>query len=142
MDREPVGTGEAVLVRSARTYEGRQGLTYGEGIFSENTGARQLCLHVLRIPPGGRAKAHLHAHHETAIYLIEGSVSVFHGPGLDRRTEMEAGDYLYIPADCPHVPVNTGTVEAFAVLARTDPNEQESVVLLPSLEALIEDRLA
>jgi uncharacterized RmlC-like cupin family protein len=30
----------------------------------------------------------------------------------------------------------------FAVLARTDPNEQESVVLLPSLEAGIEDRLS
>ncbi len=54
---------------------------------------------------------------------------------------MEAGDYLYIPADCPHVPVNTGSIEAFAVLARTDPNEQESVVLLPSMEDVIEDHL-
>jgi uncharacterized RmlC-like cupin family protein len=142
MDGEPVGSGEAVLVRSGRTYEGRQGLTYGEGVFAENTGAGRLCLHVLRIPPGGRARAHLHASHETAIYLIDGAVSVLHGQGLNRRTEMEAGDYLYIPADCPHVPINTGSVEAFAVLARTDPNEQESVVLLPSLEGVIEDRLA
>jgi uncharacterized RmlC-like cupin family protein len=142
MDREPVGSGEAVLVRSGRTYEGRQGLTYGEGIFSENTGARRLCLHVLRIPAGERARAHLHESHETAIYLITGTVSVLHGQGLAHRTEMQAGDYLYIPADCPHVPANTGSVEAFAVLARTDPNEQESVVLLPSLEAMIEDRLA
>lgn len=142
IDREPIGSGEAVLVRSGRTYEGRQGLAYGEGVFTENTGAEGLCLHTLRIPPGGRAKAHIHASHETAIYLVAGAVSVLHGPGLGHRTEMEAGDYLYIPADCPHVPVNTGTVEAFAVLARTDPNEQESVVLLPSLEALIEDRLA
>ncbi len=55
---------------------------------------------------------------------------------------MEPGDFLYIPADCPHLPINTGNVEAFAVLARTDPNEQESVVLLPSLEAVIDDRLA
>ncbi len=142
MDREPVGSGEAVLVRSGRTYEGRQGLTYGEGVFTENTGARRLCLHTLRIPPGGRATAHLHASHETAIYLVAGAVSVLHGQGLEHRTEMQAGDYLYIPADCPHLPINTGSVEAFGVLARTDPNEQESVVLLPSLEAVIEDRLA
>ncbi len=101
MDHKPAGSGEAVLVRTALTYEGRQGLTYGEGVFAENTGARGLCLHVLRIPPGGRAKAHLHASHETAIYLIAGAVSVLHGQGLKRRTEMEAGDYLYIPADCP-----------------------------------------
>ncbi len=142
MNHEPAGSGEAVLVRTGRTYEGKQGLTYGEGIFADNTGAVGLCLHVLRIPAGGRAKTHLHASHETAIYLIEGNVSVLHGPGLAHRTEMQAGDYLYIPADCPHVPINTGSVEAFAVLARTDPNEQESVVLLPSLEAVIEDRLA
>jgi uncharacterized RmlC-like cupin family protein len=141
MDEEPTGRGEAVLVRNQRTYEGQQGLTYGEGIFAENSGAKQLCLHTLRIPPGGRAKVHLHASHETAIYLISGTVSVLHGPGLVHRTEMEPGDYLYIPADCPHLPVNTGSEEAFAVLARTDPNEQESVVLLPSLEALVQDRL-
>ncbi len=54
---------------------------------------------------------------------------------------MRAGDYLYIPADCPHVPVNSGSVEAFAVLARTDPNEQESVVLRPDLEAIVADRV-
>lgn len=114
----------------------------GEGVFADNTGARGLCLHVLRIPPGGRAKAHLHASHETAIYLMEGAVSVLHGQGLRHRTEMASGDYLYIPADCPHVPVNWGSIEAFAVLARTDPNEQESVVLLPSMEDVIADRLA
>ena len=111
-------------------------------VFADNTGARGLCLHVLRIPPGGRAKAHLHASHETAIYLMEGAVSVLHGQGLRHRTEMASGDYLYIPADCPHVPVNWGSIEAFAVLARTDPNEQESVVLLPSMEDVIADRLA
>ena len=46
-------------------------------------GAQRLCLHVLRIPPGGRAKAHLHASHETAIYLVAGTVRnavlVLHG---------------------------------------------------------------
>jgi uncharacterized RmlC-like cupin family protein len=141
VDHEPTGSGRAVLVRNQRTYEGRQGLTYGEGIFAENSGAQALCLHTLRIPPGARAKVHLHAKHETAIYLIAGTVSVFHGRGLQHRTEMLAGDYLYIPADCPHLPVNTGNVEAFAVLARTDPNEQESVVLLPSLEAGVDERL-
>ena len=135
MEREPTGSGQAILVRPGRTYEGVQGLTYGEGVFSENTGARRLCLHTLRIPPGGRAAAHLHARHETAIYLVTGAVTVLHGPGLAERIDMQAGDFLYIPADCPHLPINTGNIEAFGVLARTDPNEQESVVLLPSLEA-------
>ena len=127
----------ATLVRSERTYEGKQGLTYTEGVFAENTGARQLCMHLLRIPPGGRASAHLHAGHETAIYLISGTATVFHGSGLRSRDEMRAGDFLYIPANVPHLPVNPSSTEtAVAVLARTDPNEQESVHLLPELDGV------
>ena len=127
----------AILVRSQRSYEGKQGLTYGEGIFAGNAGATNLCLHVLQIPPGGRANAHLHAGHETAIYLISGAATVFHGPGLAHRLEMRPGDYLYIPPNVPHLPINPSASEtAVAVLARTDPNEQESVVLLPELDGV------
>ena len=126
----------AILVRSERTYRGKQGLTYAEGIFAENTGATAICMHLLRIPPGGRAHPHLHAAHETAIYLVAGRVTVLHGDGLAHLDEMRAGDYMYIPPNTPHVPINTGDTEAIAVLARTDPNEQESVVLLPELEAI------
>jgi len=46
-----------------------------------------------------------------------------------------AGDFVYIPADVPHLPGNpSATEQAVAVVARTDPNEQESVVLLPHLD--------
>lgn len=39
-----------------------------------------------------------------------------------------AGDFLYIPADLPHKPINMSDSEsAEAIVARTDPNEQESV---------------
>jgi uncharacterized RmlC-like cupin family protein len=37
----------------------------------------------------------------------------------------------------PHLPYNPSTTEeTVAVISRTDPNEQESVVLLPHLEAI------
>jgi len=72
---EPPGAA-ARLVRSDDTYAGRQGLTYSVGVNRENVGAEGLCMHLLRIPPGGRAKAHKHEAHETAIYLIEGEVEV------------------------------------------------------------------
>jgi uncharacterized RmlC-like cupin family protein len=125
----------ARLVRSDETYEGRQGLTYSVGVNRENVGAQGLCMHLLRIPPGGRATAHKHEAHETAIYLIEGEVEVRSGEGLRERCTMRAGDFVYIPAGVPHLPINTGTVEAIGVLSRTDPFEQESVVLLPELES-------
>jgi uncharacterized RmlC-like cupin family protein len=50
---------------------------------------------------------------------------------------VRAGDLLYIPAGMPHLPANRTDRPACAVIARTDPNEQESVALRPDLEALV-----
>jgi uncharacterized RmlC-like cupin family protein len=36
----------------------------------------------------------------------------------------------------PHLPYNGGDVPVEAVIARTDPSEQESVLPLPQLDAL------
>ncbi|WP_247744980.1 cupin domain-containing protein [Shimia sp. R11_0] len=51
--------------------------------------------------------------------------------------ETDPGDLVYIPAGVPHLPINTGDVDAVAIIARTDPHEQESVKLLPELEHLL-----
>ena len=126
------------IIRSAEGYEGKQGLPYFTGVCAENSGARHLCLHLLVIPPGGRAKAHLHENHESAIFLVEGEAEVWWGPELGQHDVMRAGDFMYIPPGEPHLPVNASdAVAATAVIARTDPNEQESVVLLPDLESRI-----
>jgi len=55
------------IVRPGQTYDGKQGLSYFEGISAEAVGSTGICMHLLTIPPGGRAKAHLHECHETAI---------------------------------------------------------------------------
>ena len=123
------------LVRPSDTYDGKQGLTYFEGIASETVGSRAICMHLLTIPPGGRAKVHLHENHETAIYILEGEAITLWGDNLEERTELRGGDLFYIPAGVPHLPVNISNAPVSAVIARTDPNEQESVVLLPELEA-------
>ncbi len=44
---------------------------------------------------------------------------------------------IYIPAGVPHLPLNRSAAPMTAVIARTDPNEQESVVLLPDLDPLV-----
>jgi uncharacterized RmlC-like cupin family protein len=124
-------------ITPAGTFDGKQGFTYVEGIARETTGAQAICMHLLTIPPGGRAKAHKHATHETAIYMIDGITTMFWGDRLQHWMEARAGDLIYIPADMPHLPFNPGTVPARAVIARTDPHEQESVVLLPELEGLV-----
>jgi uncharacterized RmlC-like cupin family protein len=87
-------------------------------------------MHMAVIPPGAEAKPHYHEAHETAIFQIEGSTSFRHGPNLEFTDVVNEGDYVYIPAGVPHQPFNPTTRMARAIIARTDPNEQESVVLI------------
>jgi uncharacterized RmlC-like cupin family protein len=124
-------------VRAGRAFDGKQGFRYFEGIAQETVGSTHICMHFLTIPPGGRAKAHKHEHHETAIYVLEGKARMWFGPKLEEMMEAKAGDMVYIPADMPHLPENPYGEVARAVIARTDPHEQESVMLLPELEALV-----
>ena len=122
------------LVRPDDTYDGKQGLTYFCGIAAETVGSKSICMHLLTIPPGGRAKAHMHESHETAIYVLEGEAIALYGDRLQHSAVTKAGDLFYIPAGVPHLPINISDKPISAVIARTDPNEQESVVLLPELE--------
>lgn len=132
----PAGLDACPIIRPLESYAGLQGLNYFGGISAQNVGAQALCMHLLKMPPGARAKAHLHENHETAIYLISGKAAMWYGPNLEHHLEMNAGEFLYIPAGMPHLPYNPGETEAVAVLSRTDPNEQESVRLRPDLDAL------
>lgn len=127
------------IVRPGETYEGKQGFTYCAGISRESVGASGLCLHLLTIPPGQRARAHLHSAHETAIYALSGETEMWWGDRLQHHLVLREGEMLYIPAGMPHLPANRSDRPASAIIARTDPNEQESVVLLPELEPLVEE---
>lgn len=126
------------VIRASETYDGKQGLTYFCGVAAENVGSKGICMHLLTIPPGGRAKAHLHENHETAVYVLDGETVTLYGERLENCIRSSAGDIVYIPAGVPHLPINLSDRPASAVIARTDPNEQESVVLLPELEQFAE----
>ncbi len=116
---------------------------YAPAISAETVGSQAIHMQLLTIPPGGRAKAHKHAAHESAVYLLSGVGCMWYGHQLEHHVQLEPGDFLYIPADMPHLPYNPSTTEnAAAIIARTDANEQESVVLLPHLDALHPAELA
>jgi len=129
-------TAQCALVRATSTYEGQQGFSYFHGISAESVGATSICMHLLTIPPGGRAKVHLHQLHETAIYVLSGQGRMWWGQQLEQVMDCGPGDMIYIPAGVSHLPTNPSAAEpCIAVLARTDPNEQESVVLRPDLDS-------
>lgn len=92
---------------------------------------------MLIIPRRARAKVHLHESYETAIYVISGEGDMCYGESLEEQMLAKAGDYIYISAVVPHLPYNSSdSVDCVAVLACTDQNKQESVVLPPDLEGL------
>ena len=125
------------VTQAGKEFQGKQGLSYAPGISAESVGALGIHLQIVTIPPRGRAKAHKHEGHETAIYMLSGESGVWYGENLEHHCTPRPGDYLYIPANMPHLPYNLSTTEnAVALIARTDPNEQESVVLLPELDSV------
>ena len=126
-----------VAVKPGGLSESKQGHHVVEGISAQSTGSRALCMHVIEIPPGGRARAHLHEDHESAVYMVQGEVLCWYGDRLQHSFTVRAGEMAYIPAGVPHLPINASDdVPVTCIVARTDPNEQESVVVLPELEAL------
>jgi uncharacterized RmlC-like cupin family protein len=125
-----------VVVSPSVAKRGATGLEYFVGVSSETAGAGGLCLQVMTIPPASRATAHYHDGHESAAYVLRGEVVVWFGDRLERHVVARAGEFAYIPAGVPHLPANYGAEPAEAVLARTDPNAQESVVPLPELDSL------
>ena len=125
------------VVGPSMEFIGKQALSYVSGISAESVGAQGIHLQIVTIPPDGKAKAHQHDGHETAIYILSGEVGMWYGKRLEMYLSARAGDFVYIPAGMPHLPHNLSATEScVAVISRTDPNEQESVVLLPELDSV------
>jgi len=119
---------EIIVIRPTDTTDTKQGLPNFVGISGKNAGTKGISMNKVIIPPGKAAKAHIHKGFESVVYIIRGRVKTLYGEGLKKSVINEAGDFLYIPADLPHKPVNLSDTEAAeAIVARTDPNEQESV---------------
>jgi uncharacterized RmlC-like cupin family protein len=126
---------KATVLRESVAYVGAQGPRYGGGVSAESVGSTGLWFGRVTIGPGERTKAHLHERHETAIYVLSGTCVVYSGADLAAREEAGAGDYIYIPASTSHLAANASATEPLtALIARTDPNEQESVVRQPELD--------
>jgi len=116
-------------IRPDREVMTRQRLPYFIGISGETVQARGLSMHLVVIPPGGRADPHIHVGYETGIYVLQGTVRTRWGPRLEHDAISEAGDFLFVPPGVPHEAINLSDTEpARAVVARNDPAEQDKVL--------------
>lgn len=125
----PGATPEIVTVRSDASVMTRQRLPYFVGISGTTAKSTGISLSMVVIPPGGRAEPHLHRGFETAIYVLEGSVETRYGPRLEKSIVNGPGDFIFIPPDLPHQPVNLSDLRpARAIVARNDAGEHEDVI--------------
>lgn len=125
------------VIRSGDAYQGQQGLTYLAGLTGATAGSRAICMTIVALPPGARAKTHFHQGIETAVYVIEGEAEMYFGAQLGQRLVAQAGEYIYVPAGMPHLVLNRSGAVCRAVVAHTSPDDQAGIVLLPQLDALV-----
>ena len=129
------------VVAPGQTYLGKQGITYGAGASAETVGAQKICMNVMPMPPGARAKAHYHKDIETIAYMLEGECAVYYGEGLGQRVLVRAGEHVFCPADLPHAPSNESGKPCTWLVVHSSGSDQDGIVLLPELDETLKARL-
>jgi len=124
------GEQQLVIIKSPSEVMTRQKLPDFVGISGKTAGAKGLSMNLVIIPPGAAAEPHFHKDYESAVYVLKGRVETRYGKDLKKSAITEAGDFLFIPPNLPHQPVNLSKTEAAqAIVVRNDPDEQEHVIL-------------
>jgi uncharacterized RmlC-like cupin family protein len=127
-----------MVVKAAPEHRVQQGSDYRAGVSAETTGSQVIWLGMMALPPGGRTKAHVHEHHETALYMLSGdALELWTGDELEHCEAVGPGDFAYIPASVLHVAVNRGVTPAVFIGSRNEATAQESMVLRPDMDARV-----
>lgn len=102
------------------------------GVSESLTGSTGIHLAVATVPPGRCSTTHYHTNCESAIYVMRGKGIFLSGPDLEQEDVIGPGDFIYVPPDSNHQPVNTSETEDLVlIVARNTP--VELVVELPGL---------
>jgi uncharacterized RmlC-like cupin family protein len=132
-----IASERARVVRPGGTYAGKQGVTYGAGVSRRTVGMTDICMNVMPIPAGTKAKAHYHDGIDTIAYLLEGRCSVYWGAELQYRVTLVAGEQMFMPRDVPHAPFNDSGAPCTWIVVHSSGDDQDRIVMTPELDALL-----
>ena len=93
------------------------------GVSKSLVGATGIHLAVATIPPGCASTPHDHVNCESAIYVAKGRGRFVIGDNLDNPLTIAQGDFIYVPAEAVHQPVNDGDEPLELIVARNTPEE-------------------
>ena len=94
------------------------------GVSEALSGSSGIHLSVATVPPGRCSTAHYHVNCESAIYVMSGEGLFLHGCDLEIEAPISPGDFIYVPTDSNHQPVNTSDdTDLVLIVARNAPVE-------------------
>ncbi len=117
---------ECVVIRhEEREVEISSGsMTRLAGVSEALMGAKGIHLAIATIPPGCSATPHHHVNCESAIYVTSGSGRFLVGNNLETSLEISTGDFIYVPPEAVHQPINDSASEPLElIVARNTPVE-------------------
>ncbi len=131
------GVDNVRVVKPGGTYVGKQGFEYGSGASAETVGSEHICMNVLPMPAGAKAKVHCHKGIETIAYLHEGECVVRYGDNVEHAVTLQAGEQIFMPADVPHAPCNESGRPCTWIVVHSSGSDQDGIVLLPELDDVL-----
>ena len=110
-------------IRVVRAGELRPGQPTAGMVREEAFGTGSLWAGLVRTEPGMRSGWHHHGSHQTAIYVLSGSLRMESGPGGSDLVEAGPGDFIHVPPEAVHRESNPTEEQAVAVILRSGTGE-------------------
>lgn len=99
-----------------------RGMLRKPGIDSNTAGAQKIWLGLVTCAPNTLGPPHHHGEAETAAYVLSGTIRVYFGEDFKEYVDAGPGDFIFVPANTPHIEGNVTDEPAEAVLSRGPDN--------------------
>jgi len=108
--------------QSPETTAQTPGMVRRPGIDSNTAGATKIWLGHVTCLPNTMGPPHHHGEAETAAYVLKGHVRVYFGEDFKESVEAGPGEFIFVPANMPHIEGNPYDEPAEAILSRGPDN--------------------
>jgi uncharacterized RmlC-like cupin family protein len=125
-------SGGVTTIRSNTPIITRQQVQIYPGITKASADSTQLSMNRIILPAGMKGLRHMHKDTETVIYIIEGNSRTLIGERGEIAVDNKAGDFIFIPANVWHQPMNVSQERVIAIEVRADADDRQNVILAPN----------
>ena len=124
MDKQLTATCKVVRSDGLEVEVASGSMTRLAGVSKALAGTEGIHLAIATIPPACAASPHYHVNCESAIYVVKGRGRFLSGEHLQNADEIGPGDFIYVPPNSVHQPINDSTSEPMElIVARNTPVE-------------------